>query len=275
MPRSVVPVIVALILASTLAPTDSPQAQYQSTVDTMRIVVAPFVSRGQEIDVDIHLRVVDTLGAFAYRLRYDTLVFEPVQDTFLLQGDTVVGIIAYDLHPGILDQFAGSVREPGVITFLGADLDFDTSSLFLPGSWPTVRMKWRVLPGAILGAIDIYFENDSVLPATWNAFADWYGENFRRPVFGNASTTITCPCECRADPALCDGNLDVLDVVMTIQIAFGGAEAIPDPNPLCPVTRTDVTCDGATDVLDVIQIINVAFRGADPTTTFCNPCEPE
>lgn len=244
-----------------------------SDVDTMRVVVAQGVGRGQEIDVEVHLRVVDTLGGFTYRLRYDTLVFEPVQDTFLIGNDTLVGIIALDLHPGPFEQFAGSVRTPGEVIFLGVDLDLDTSELYLPGSGPTVGMRWRVRSDAPLGATPIFFENDPIRPATWNAMANWRGETFIRPVLVDAATSVECACECRADPALCDGSLDVIDVVAVIQVAFGGAAAIPDPNPLCPVLRTDVNCDGATSIIDVIRFVEVAFRGGDPTQVFCNPCE--
>jgi hypothetical protein len=244
-----------------------------SNNDTLRIVAPPVIGRGQQVSIDIHLHFTDTLGAFAYRLRYDTLVFEPVQDTFVSGNDTLVGIIALDLHPGPFEQFAGSVREPGVITFLAADLDLDTSELWLPGSWPAVGMLWNVLPGAPLGLTQIYFENDPILPSTWNAMTDWHGDTLIRPVMPDVLTNVDCGCECRADPALCDGSLDVIDVVTVIQVAFGGAAATPDPNPLCPVVLTDVDCDGVTGIIDVIRIIEVAFRGGDPTQVFCNPCD--
>jgi hypothetical protein len=244
-----------------------------SDVDTMRVVVSPAVGRGQEIDVDVNLRVVDTLGGFTYRLRYDSLVFEPVQDTFVTGNDTIVGILALDLHPAPFEQFAGSVRNPGEIIFLGADLDLDTTELYLPGSWPTVRMKWRVRQNAPLGTTPIYFENDPIRPATWNAMTNWRGETFIRPVMVDAVVNVDCACECRADPALCDGSLDVIDVVTVIQVAFGGSPELPDPNPFCPVVRTDVNCDGVTSIVDVLRIVEVAFRGGDPTVVFCDPCE--
>lgn len=267
------PLVVTIVSALSFLAPENALAQVQSTVDSMRIVVSPLVGRGKVVDIDVRLRVVDTLGAFAYRLRYDTLVFEPVQDTFVSGNDTLVGIVALDLHPGPFEQFAGSVREPGIITFLGADLDLDTSELYLPGSWPTVGMKWRVRIDAPLGLTTIYFENDSILPATWNAITNWRGETFIRPVMVDASPSIDCACECRADPALCDGSLDVIDVVTVIQVAFGGSPELPDPNPLCPVVRTDVNCDSVTGIVDVIRFVAVAFRGGDPTQVFCNPCE--
>ncbi len=248
-------------------------AQVPSDVDTLRVSIAPILERSQIVDVDISVRYTDTLGAFAFRLRYDTLVFEPVQDTFLLGGDTVVGIIAFDLNPGHFEQFAGSVRSPGEITFLAADMDLDTASLVLPGSYAAVRMKWRIHHNASIGPTFIYFENDSVLPSTWNAFSDWWGDDFIRPVFTNASTDIACICDCFAESGSCDGNLDVIDVLATINVAFRGESPIEDPNQYCPRHRSDVDCDGVTGILDVIRIIEVAFRGADPTSSFCQPCQ--
>lgn len=265
-----VPALSALIIIifSSLA-----VAQVPSDLDTMRIVVDPVYVRGTEIDIVIRLRVTDTLGAFAYRLRYDTTVFEPVQDTFPLGNDTVVGIVATDLHPGIFEQFAGSVRSPGVITFLGADLDLDTASLYLPGSWQTVGMRWRVLTDAPIGPSLIYFENDSTFPATWNAFSDWWGDDFIRPVFANVAANVICECICFAEPGQCDGSLTIADVVGVVNIAFRSISPNPPAHPQCTVIDADVNCDGTVSIVDVVKVIAVAFRGADPTTTFCNPCE--
>lgn len=275
MPRS--PRTRSLYTASTLilvlATVKLTSAQVPSDLDSMRVSASPVVGRGQEVNIDVSIRVVDTLGAFAYRLLYDTAVFEPVQDTHVVVNDTFVNIIASDLRPGIFEQFAGSVRSPGVITFLAADLDLDTADLFLPGSGPVVRMRWRVLPQAPIGVTQIYFENDSVQPATWNAFSDWWGEDFIRPVMVNAETTVNCGCQCFADPGNCDGIVDIVDVLMAVGIAFRAMPAVPDPGLFCFHPRTDVDCDGATGVLDVVSFIEVAFRNADPSATFCVPCE--
>ncbi len=80
-----------------------------------------------------------------------------------------------------------------------------------------------------------------------------------------------CTCNCHADPQ-CDGAPDVLDVVQTINVAFRGQPAIPDPNGNCPYQTTDIDCSGDTGVLDVVHMINVAFRGGNPATEFCMPC---
>jgi photosystem II stability/assembly factor-like uncharacterized protein len=84
-----------------------------------------------------------------------------------------------------------------------------------------------------------------------------------------------CACQCHGDPApvgSCDGATDILDVVQTINVAFRGAAAVPDPNVACPFETTDVDCDHSTGVLDVVRMINVAFRGANRATEFCVPC---
>ncbi|HSH00858.1 MAG TPA: hypothetical protein VLB27_12435, partial [candidate division Zixibacteria bacterium] len=79
-----------------------------------------------------------------------------------------------------------------------------------------------------------------------------------------------CSCGCHGDPQ-CDGAHNVLDVVTTVNAAFGGAAAIYDSG--CAVARTDVNCDGFNNVLDVVKSVNVAFRGADPALEFCGPCD--
>jgi hypothetical protein len=78
-----------------------------------------------------------------------------------------------------------------------------------------------------------------------------------------------CLCLCHADPA-CDGVVNVLDVVQTVNVAFRNAASLTDP--LCPNEFTDVDCNGVTNVLDVVRVVNVAFRNADPAAEFCAPC---
>ena len=82
----------------------------------------------------------------------------------------------------------------------------------------------------------------------------------------------SCACDCHADPAACEGTIDILDVVQTIGVAFRGVAPVADPNANCPYETTDVDCSSATDVLDVVRIVNVAFRGGNPATEFCDPC---
>jgi len=86
-----------------------------------------------------------------------------------------------------------------------------------------------------------------------------------------AAANVLCRCDCLADPQ-CDGELNILDVVRAVDVAF--RDKPPVTVRPCPVPNTDVTCDGVTDVLDVVRLVDVAFRSGDPGTMFCNPCAP-
>jgi hypothetical protein len=86
----------------------------------------------------------------------------------------------------------------------------------------------------------------------------------------NASTCAE-DCICHADE-VCDGSVDVLDVVNVVNIAF--RNELPTIDPGCPYERSDVNTDGSTDVLDVVQVVNVAFRNFDPAVAFDDPCAP-
>jgi len=89
---------------------------------------------------------------------------------------------------------------------------------------------------------------------------------------GKGDACDPCTCLCHADPGGCNGVQDVVDVVQTINVAFRGAPAIPDPNGSCPYETTDTNCSHSTDIVDVVKVVNVAFRGANVATEFCNPC---
>jgi hypothetical protein len=78
-----------------------------------------------------------------------------------------------------------------------------------------------------------------------------------------------CMCACNANP-VCDGVVDILDVVNTVGVAFRGGTAMTTGE--CPNQDTDVDCSGQTDVIDVVHMVNVAFRGGNPATEFCIPC---
>ncbi|MBI3872547.1 MAG: SBBP repeat-containing protein [candidate division Zixibacteria bacterium] len=84
-------------------------------------------------------------------------------------------------------------------------------------------------------------------------------------------TVILPPCDfsCHADP-VCDGVLDVRDVVNEVGVAFRADATHPIQN--CAYVREDVDCDGQVDVIDVTKIVNVAFRAGDPAIQFCHPC---
>ncbi|HWO56264.1 MAG TPA: hypothetical protein VNN55_01730 [bacterium] len=141
-------------------------------------------------------------------------------------------------------------------------------------NWQVVSIGGDVATSAgysshhILGQ-DVIGMTDNTTTSAGQGF--WYGAT-------TGGSTPTCACDCHGDPA-CDAVIaNIQDVVLTINVAFRGAAAMSDPNPLCPNDRTDVgggpngTCDGATNVIDVVKMVNVAFRGANPATEFCLAC---
>jgi hypothetical protein len=83
----------------------------------------------------------------------------------------------------------------------------------------------------------------------------------------------SCFCSCHGDP-VCDSIHNVLDFVAVIDVAFRGADPIPDPSLFCPFETTDVDCDSDTDVIDVTLMNQVVSYGANPDSTFCDPCAP-
>lgn len=93
------------------------------------------------------------------------------------------------------------------------------------------------------------------------------------PSFIGATLTVDeqpCVCDCHADP-ICDGVIDIVDVITMINEAFRGAASQTDPG-CTHISRADVDCDCAVSVTDVVRVIDVAFRGADPGSKFCDGC---
>jgi len=92
----------------------------------------------------------------------------------------------------------------------------------------------------------------------------WYG----------AAGSGSCAClPCFADPMpnpVCDGVVNVFDVVAAVDVAFRAGTPVTDAG--CPRERTDVDCNGVTNVFDVVKFVDVAFRAGDPALAFCNPC---
>jgi subtilisin family serine protease len=81
-----------------------------------------------------------------------------------------------------------------------------------------------------------------------------------------------CRCQCHGDP-VCDGIVDLRDVVKTVDVAFRSGTPLLDVDcPAFPGGRTDVNCDGVATVIDVVRMVDVAFRGQAPS--FCDPCHP-
>lgn len=91
----------------------------------------------------------------------------------------------------------------------------------------------------------------------------WYG--------AASSTTAPCACDCHGDP-ICNGDIDIFDMVKAADVIFRGGPDAVDPNVLCPVSDVDVNCDNVTDIIDMVILANIAFQGGDPNTLYCNPC---
>jgi hypothetical protein len=85
-----------------------------------------------------------------------------------------------------------------------------------------------------------------------------------------ADSEAESPCTCHTDP-VCDGVINVLDVVQAVNVAFRAVTAPIEQSAGCSWTRTDVDCNGTTNVFDVVRFVDVAFRGADAAQSFCNP----
>jgi hypothetical protein len=107
-------------------------------------------------------------------------------------------------------------------------------------------------------------------------FADIDGDLLRDAFVGEEDGGInfyrrqpeSCLCETHGD-ANGDGVPSVVDVVMTVNVAFRGGTDVADVE-CCPHTsRLDHTCDCVVSVLDVVVIVNAAFRGGPPP---CDPC---
>lgn len=80
--------------------------------------------------------------------------------------------------------------------------------------------------------------------------------------------SYNCICNCHGDP-VCDGAIDIFDVVRAIGIAFRGDDPITESS--CPRETTDIDCNSQTDAMDVVNFVNIAFHEADPAG-ICSPC---
>jgi hypothetical protein len=164
---------------------------------------------------------------------------------------------------------------------IATDLDFTWDDYSIYDSALTYILEYSTDPTFATGvvrqeALTLQSANSGPLGSgvyNWRLRAvDPLGDSSALSVVRTVELISQCACDCHADPADCEGVVNVLDVVSTVNVAFRGAAAIPDPNPQCPRETTDVDCSGATDVLDVVRIVNVSFRSADPAAEFCDPC---
>lgn len=162
--------------------------------------------------------------------------------------------------------------EPGIWM---VQLTFDTACVVNGPYFACVYLPEEVEAGTV----DLAFDGSVVPSVPCRSYNDW-GDGWQdlSSAFSNMilwseglSAGDGCACDCHADPR-CDGVIDVLDIVETVNVAFRNGAILTDPNTLCPSPKTDVNCDLVTNVFDVVSIVNVAFRSGDPVAEFCAPC---
>ena len=91
---------------------------------------------------------------------------------------------------------------------------------------------------------------------------------------GTICIDSACHCYCSGNPHGCtNSEIDIIDVLKVINVAFREQPDIPDLSPTCPYSDTDINCDGLTSILNLTGIIQVAFSGEVPSSVFCNPCQ--
>lgn len=262
-------VMAALMLGIVPLAFQSASAQTPSIVDTMRIVDA-IGDVGDTVMVDFYLRNVDTVGGYVFRVRFDPALIEPLTDTVVQDGDTLIYIEPVQLRGTAFEEFSGGVLvTPGLMGFVAIDYDLDTSEAFLPGSGIAMQMPWRVKPSATPQTTTISFENDPVFPQSFNTLTDIHGVIFKRPVLTTGLFTVSgdvCDCPFQGDADL-DGFATALDLGAIIDILFRGRVDVQEP--LCLSPRFDLDCDSFTTSLDLGKMIDYLFAGG---ALPCDPC---
>jgi hypothetical protein len=79
-------------------------------------------------------------------------------------------------------------------------------------------------------------------------------------------SSSNCVCACWADPH-CNGELNVIDLVIVIQILFENRPAANSLN--CPPPDADFNCDCFIDIQDFAKVVDLLFAGDEE---YCNPC---
>jgi hypothetical protein len=213
--------------------------------------------------VDLYLRNEDTLRLFNVRLRYDPASIEPLTDTtggIWVEAELLRGTSTFE-------SCAGSIPEPGVVTYAAVDFESVNPDAFAPGAGVTLRMRWHVLPSAGSGVTTIAFEDRPDLPFSYNTFVDMRAAIWKQPVLTAGSvTTCSCPFQCDYDE---DGFLTAVDLGALIDVLFGGR--VEEQDPQCPTSRGDFSNDGYPDALDLSKMIDHLFAGHPGP---CDPCNP-
>jgi hypothetical protein len=149
----------------------------------------------------------------------------------------------------------------------GLELFLNTSP---NGQFPdslTMIAQTDTLPGADLGYRLAYALSDADDDGDLDLFI---GEQDGGAMFYRRDG-VACICTRHGDPNG-DGIHNVLDVVLTINVAFRGSSDQADSD-CCPhISRVDSNCDCVVNVIDVVTIVNTAFRAGPPP---CDPCAPD
>jgi hypothetical protein len=186
---------VALVVAGMLLwPAGDAVGQTPSDVDTFRVVDVSGVSPGDTFTFQFYFRNVDTIGAYAFRVRYNPSLIEPLVDTIVdpQDGDTTIEVFSTQLRGTAFEVFAGGLPSSGVMTFAAVDFDQNPSSYFLPGTGVSMTQQWRVLPTVTSAqTATIVFEDDPVDEQSFNNLTDYRARIFKRPVLVDGNVTIT------------------------------------------------------------------------------------
>jgi len=173
-----------------MAPTA--EAQTSSILDTIRALSVTGVRANDTFNVDFYLKNVDTLGAFNFRLVWNTSLIEPLTDTTIAGLDTTISAEVSSLRTHSFETFASGMPGPGVLTFIAVDFDmFPVSTLYLPQAGSIVRSRWRVKAGATTGTTIIDFQNDPNFASSFNTLSDYRARIFKAPEMVDGGITIT------------------------------------------------------------------------------------
>ena len=190
--RPMIALIFALIIGAIVMVTSSvAEAQTPSTVDTIRVLSVTNVRATDTFNLDFYLRNVDTVGAFNFRMTYNTALIEPLTDTLISGFDTTISVEGSSLRTHSFEVFSSGLPAPGVMTFIAVDFDlFPPSTLYLPQSGSIVRTRWRVKPGAATGTTPITFVPDPNFESSFNTLTDYRARIFKAPTMTSGSVTI-------------------------------------------------------------------------------------
>ncbi|MGB2696490.1 MAG: FlgD immunoglobulin-like domain containing protein [Candidatus Zixiibacteriota bacterium] len=159
----------------------------RSPQDTLRVVDG-VGEEGEAISVFVDLCNSVDVGGFSLRLAYDPDLLTP-RSTY---GDTgwVVMANRTDRSSG-LGIFQGVVREPGILTFIGAVDWFPGYEYVTTGCGPVVEFEFTVNPNIPQDTITyIMLENDPEYPLSYNSFSDTLGQVLYVPHLINGNFSL-------------------------------------------------------------------------------------